>query len=253
MPWCLAVTRVVLPEAKLFKEIIETVGNMAEEVSLDIAPDGFKLRALDVDQSSLLVVSFPPEMFLEYKVEELTRIGVSVNNVKKVLKYIKKGENLVIELEGDYVKFTIGEGGVATRIFRFRNLEVPTQELSGLELNFTVTAKIMAQALKKVIEDIEAAGGSTEISASENALVIKAVGAGKTEARFVTGSLALISLEVKEPARAVYDTAKLVNALNITKVSDLVTLEFASKMPLKAEFVVGVGKVEYLLAPLEVG
>lgn len=244
--------RVVLPEAKLFKEIIESVGNIAEEVALNFTPDGFKLMALDVDQSSLLTIDFPRDMFLEYSVEEPVRIGISVNNLKKILKHIKKGENLAIELEDDYVKFTIGAGAVATRIFRFRNLDVPVPEISGFELNFTATAKIMVQALKKIVEDIEAVGGSTEISADQNALVVRAVGAGKLEARFTTGSLALLSLEVVEPARAVYDTAKLANILSITKVSDVVTLHLANKMPLKAEFVVGMGKVEYLLAPFEI-
>lgn len=246
-------TRVVLPEAKLFKEVIEAVGNIAEEVALNLTLEGLKLSAFDVDQSSLLTVDFPREMFLEYDIAELMKVGVSVSNLKKILKHIKKGENLLIEPERDYVKFTIGAGAVATRTYKFRNLDVPLQELSELELNFTVTAKIMAQALKKVIEDIEATGGSTEFSADTNVLVIRAVGAGKLEAKFTTGSLALISLEVLEPARAVYDTTKLVNVLNITKVSDVVTIQFANKMPLKAEFVVGTGKITYLLAPFEVG
>jgi proliferating cell nuclear antigen len=244
--------RAVIPEAKLFKEIIEAVGGLSEEVSLNFAPEGLKLSALDLDQTSLLVVNFPSDMFVEYSVEEPVNIGISVNNLKKILKHLKKGENLVVEFDGEYVKFTIGAGSIATRMYKFRNIEVPTQELSGFEMNFTVTAKIMAQALKKVIEDIEASGGSTELSADQNALIVRAVGAGKVEAKFTTGSLALISLEVAEPARSAYDTAKLANLLSITRVSDIVTLQFANKMPLRAEFVVGSGKIEYLLAPLEV-
>ncbi|MEM1696916.1 MAG: DNA polymerase sliding clamp, partial [Desulfurococcaceae archaeon] len=133
-----------------------------------------------------------------------------------------------------------------------RNLDVPVQEISELELNFTVTAKLMAQALKRVIEDIEATGGNTEFSADENALVIRAVGAGRLEAKFTKGSLALISFELQEPAKATYDTAKLVNILAAAKVSDTVTIQFANKMPLKAEFIVGPGKIVYLLAPFEV-
>ncbi|MEM4595783.1 MAG: DNA polymerase sliding clamp [Desulfurococcaceae archaeon] len=245
-------TRVVLPEAKLFKEIVEAIGNIAEEVALNLTPEGLKLSAFDVDQSSLFMVNFPPEMFIEYDVGEPVKIGVSVSNLKKILKHIKKGENLVIEPEGDYVKFTIGAGAVATSMYRFRNLDVPVQEISELELNFTVTAKLMAQALKRVIEDIEATGGNTEFSADENALVIRAVGAGRLEAKFTKGSLALISFELQEPAKATYDTAKLVNILAAAKVSDTVTIQFANKMPLKAEFIVGPGKIVYLLAPFEV-
>jgi len=243
--------KAVLPEAKMFKELVETIGNIADEVALLFTSEGLTIKALDVDQSSLIDIYFPKEMFLEYDIEESMSVGVSINNLKKVLKHLKKGENLAIEPEGEYAKFTIGAGGVVSRMFRFRNLEVPAPEIPELNLSFTATAKVMAQSLKKVIEDIEAVGGSTQFRATPEALVIRSVGAGKLEVKFAQGSLALISLEVSEPAESVYDTSKLVNVLGITKISDVVTLSFASKMPLKAEFSIGPGRVTYLLAPFE--
>jgi proliferating cell nuclear antigen len=243
--------KAVLPEAKMFKELVETIGNIADEVALLFTSEGLTIKALDVDQSSLIDIYFPKEMFLEYDIEEPMSVGVSINNLKKVLKHLKKGENLAIEPEGEYAKFTIGAGGVVSRMFRFRNLEVPTPEIPELNLSFTATAKVMAQSLKKVIEDIEAIGGSTQFRATPEALVIRSVGAGKLEVNFAQGSLALISLEVSEPAESIYDTSKLVNVLGITKISDVVTLSFASKMPLKAEFSIGPGRVTYLLAPFE--
>jgi proliferating cell nuclear antigen len=243
--------KAVLPEAKMFKELVETIGNIADEVALLFTSEGLTIKALDVDQSSLIDIYFPKEMFLEYDIEESVSVGVSINNLKKVLKHLKKGENLAIEPEGEYAKFTIGAGGVVSRMFRFRNLEVPTPEIPELNLSFTATAKVMAQSLKKVIEDIEAIGGSTQFRATPEALVIRSVGAGKLEVKFAQGSLALISLEVSEPAESIYDTSKLVNVLGITKISDVVTLSFASKMPLKAEFSIGPGRVTYLLAPFE--
>jgi len=244
-------TQVVLPEAKVFKEIIDAIGNLTDEVSLTLDPDSMIIRAMDIDQSSLLEVNFPRDMFLEYEVEEPQSVGISVSNLKKVLKHLKKGENLAITPEGDFVKFSIGKGGISARRFRFRNLDVTPPQIPELELQFTVSAQIMTQALRKILEDIEEVGGNAEFDAREDVLAIRAVGVGRVEARFAKGSLATISLEITEPANAVYDATKLTNILSITKISDIVKLEFASKMPLKAEFVVGPGKVTYLLAPFE--
>ncbi|MEM0100068.1 MAG: DNA polymerase sliding clamp [Desulfurococcaceae archaeon] len=245
--------RAVLPEAKLFRDIIDTIGNIADEVSLVLTSEGLTIKALDVDQTSLIDVQLPKDMFLEYELQEALNIGVSINNLKKVLKHLKKGENLAIEPEGDYVKFVIGAGGVVSRMFKFRNLDVPIPELPDLNLNFTATAKILAQSVKKVVEDIEAIGGSTQITVTADAIIFKSVGAGKLEVKFPQGSLALISLEVQEQAESVYDTSKLANILGVAKVSDIVTLQLASKMPLKAEFSIGPGKIMYLLAPFETG
>jgi len=77
------VTRIVLPEAKLFKEVIDAIGNIADEVALLLTLDGLNIKALDVDQSSLIDVSLPKDMFLEYDVGEEVSIGVSINNLKK--------------------------------------------------------------------------------------------------------------------------------------------------------------------------
>ncbi|MEM4718373.1 MAG: DNA polymerase sliding clamp [Desulfurococcaceae archaeon] len=245
-------TRAILPEAKLFKEIIDTISKIADEVSILLAPDGLFIKALDVDQTSLIDVHLPREMFLEYEVEEQTNIGVSITNLKKVLKHVKKGENLTIKPEEDFVKFTIGTVGVVTSSFKFRNLDVSIPELPELGLNFTVIAKIQAQSLKKIIEDIEAVGGSTQIKATPGSIIFRSVGAGKLEIKLTTGSFALISLDVIEPAESIYDTTKLTNIMNVARVSDVVTLQYANKMPLKADFNVGIGRVSYLLAPFEV-
>lgn len=245
--------RATLPEAKLFKEIIDTIGKIADEVSIVLAPEGLSIKALDVDQTSLIDVYLPREMFLEYEVVEQTNIGVSITNLKKVLRHVKKGENLAIEPEGDFVKFTIGTVGVITSSFKFRNLDVSLPELPELSLNFTVNAKIQAQSLKKIIEDIEAVGGSTQIMATPDAIIFRSIGAGKLEIKLTTGSFALISLDVIEPAESTYDTTKLTTIMSVAKVSDIVTLQYANKMPLKADFNVGLGRVSYLLAPFEVG
>lgn len=249
----IALTRVVLRNARLFRELVDTIGNISEEISLVLTPNSLEIKAQDIDQTSLIECSMPRDMFDEYDVEETVAIGVSVNNLKKILSHVKKGENLVVELEGDYVKFTVGMGGV-TRTYKFRNLEVPVPEITGLELKFTVTARLLSQSIKKVIEDIESMGGNTQIKASREALVFRSTGAGKLEVKFTTGSLALIDLEVTEQAESTYDTAKLANILGALKISDMVTLKFADKMPLRAEFSVEqIGRVVYILAPFETG
>ncbi|MEM1772196.1 MAG: DNA polymerase sliding clamp, partial [Desulfurococcaceae archaeon] len=88
--------RAVLPEAKLFRDIIDTIGNIADEVSLVLTSEGLTIKALDVDQTSLIDVQLPKDMILEYELQEALNIGVSINNLKKVLKHLKKGENLAI-------------------------------------------------------------------------------------------------------------------------------------------------------------
>jgi len=244
--------RLVLPEAKVFREIVEAVGKLADEVAIKATPEGAILKALDIDQSSYIEVYLPSDMFLEYSVEGEDVIGVSIGNLKKILKHLRKGENLVIESSGDYVEFTVGT--VTVRRYRFRSLDVALPEVPEFNLEFNVLAQLASSSLRKTLEDVESVGSIVEIEApSSEALFIRSTGTGKVNVKFATGSLALLSLDVKEPSKSTYDVAKLTTVLNISEIADVVDLGFSSGMPLKMEFKVGTGRITYFLAPLEVG
>lgn len=242
--------RMVLPEAKIFRKIIESVGKLADEVAFTVSNNGVSLKALDADQSSYIEVFLPPDMFLEYTVDSEETLGVSISNIKKVLKHLRKGENLIIESDGEFIEFTVS--GVAKRRFKFRNLEVSVPEIPEFNLEFKVSAQLVSSNVKKALEDIESVGSIIEIDAPSNDLMVfRAAGSGKAEVKFAAGSTALLSMDVKEPSKSVYDVVKLSTILGITEVSDVVTLEFASGMPLKMEFKIGNGRITYLTAPIE--
>ncbi|MCY0868644.1 MAG: DNA polymerase sliding clamp [Desulfurococcus sp.] len=244
--------RLVLPEAKVFKEIIGAVGKLADEVALRITGEGVSLKALDIDQSSYIEVLLPSDMFLEYNVSEEEIVGVSTSNLKKVLKNLKKGENLIVESSGDYVSFTVG--AIARRVYRFRNLEVSLPEIPEFNLEFNASAQLTSSSIKKILEDAESVSSVVEIDASSSdMLVFRAKGTGKVEVKLTLGSLALISLDVKKPSKSTYDIAKLSTVLGLTSISDTVLLELSDKAPLKLEFKIGSGRVTYLLAPIEEG
>ncbi|ADV65037.1 DNA polymerase sliding clamp [Desulfurococcus mucosus] len=243
--------RIVLPEAKIFKEIIGAVGKLADEVALNITREGISIKALDIDQSSYIEIVLPSDMFLEYTVENEEVVGISTSNIKKVLKHLRKGENLTIETSGEYVGFTVGT--VTKRRYRFRNIDVAVPEIPEFNLDFKVTAQLTSSGVKKAIEDVESVGSVIEVDASSDTLVFRAVGSSRAEVRFTQGSPALISLEVREPSKSTYDVVKLATVLGVAEMSDMVTLGFSSKMPLKMEFHIGSGRITYLTAPIEVG
>ncbi|QOR93883.1 DNA polymerase sliding clamp [Thermosphaera chiliense] len=242
--------KIVIPEAKILKELFEAVGKLVDEVSLSITSEGVFLRAMDISQIALIEVNLPRDMFLEYTVEKEGSLGFSTSNIQKVLKHVKKGENLVVWSDGNYVNFRIE--GLVRREYRFRNLEVPVIDIPSTGLQTNVRAQLIASVVNHAIQDAEVVGTIIEIEApSTEELVFRGRGTGVNETRLKIGSVGLVSLEVDEPSKSQYDISYLRSVMKLCRVSDVVFLGFSSDSPLLLDFQIGgTGKVRYIMAPV---
>lgn len=241
--------RISYPDVKSFQSILEALSKLIDEVALVVSPEGVRAKALDAAQVALIDINFPPEAFLEFDVEEEVRIGFNVSTLLKLLKRGKKGDRLEITVEGDKVVYTVA--GVAVRRYKLLNLDVAVPEIPEARLDFNVVASLIVDPLKNAIRDAETVGDTIEFEASsDEALVIRGKGVALTETKISRESGALTELIVKEPSKSAYSIDYLKHVIALTRVADVVKLEFSSQMPLKLEFrLPGEARVAYLLAP----
>jgi len=240
--------KLVYPEAKYFKEIIDALGKLVDEVAFQLKPEGLKVVAMDPAKVSLIRIDIPATAFLEYDVEAEQVAGLSTASLSKMLKRIKKGDKFVLRVEEDRVDVVIES--IGRRVYRFRNLEVPIPEIPEAQLEFNVQAQLLVDALKQALKDAETVGEVLEVEApNSETLYLRGIGAAVAETKLVVGMPALLSLEVKEPSKARYQVEYLKHIVGITKIAELATLRFSTEAPLELEFRFGEARVNYLLAP----
>ncbi len=237
------------PDAKSFYTILESLSKLIDEISMTITADGVRMRALDPAHVALIDITLPPEAFVEFDVEGEAKAGFNVPNLVKLLKRSKKGDKLELVVEEDRLTFTIV--GATVKRYTIVNLDVPEPEIPEASLEFNVKAEIISDPLKNALKDAETVGDIAELEAkSEDELYIRGKGASISETRISRMSGALVNLEVKEPSKSSYSIDYLKHVLKLTKIADVVRLEFSTNMPLRMEFQLpGSGKVTYLLAP----
>ncbi len=244
--------KVIYPEAKYFRSIAEAVSKIVDEVAVRVSEEGISIKALDPAKISLIDIALPASSFVIYEVSGEEVFGVSVANLVKVLKKLKKGDHLEISSVGDYINVAVESQ--LRRKYSFRNIDVQVPEIPELSLEFDVEAMLLAEAFKTAIRDAEVVGDTVELEASdESALIIRGINAAKVETKIAAGMPSLISLSVSKPSRSAYSLEYLEKVLSLTGVSESVTLKFSSDAPLYIEFrVAGEGVVKYLLAPKSV-
>ncbi|MEM1918525.1 MAG: DNA polymerase sliding clamp [Desulfurococcaceae archaeon] len=239
---------IVYPEGKFFKEIIDCLSKMIDEVAFQVYPDKLLVRAMDPGRVSLIEIEIPSSLFLEYVVDKESNINLSVANLSRILKGIKKGSRFVIEQEGEDVIVKIEALG--KRVYKFRNLDIPLPEIPELTYEFDVRGQLMADTIKHAIKDAESVGDQLEIAAPDDkTIVFRGKGTTLVENKLTMGSPSLIYLEVRKPSKSTYQLEFLRNILGLTRVADVVTIEFSNDSPLKLAFKISEGEVRFLLAP----
>ncbi len=238
------------PDAKSLHAIFETVSKLVDEVSIIVANDGFKIVALDDARVALLKVNLPPEIFLEYSIEnDYATMGFGLERVVKILSRGKKGERLDIDISEEEVTWTIYSSAI--KKFTIRNLEVPQPEIPEGEIELANRIAMIVEPFRDALKDAESIGEIVELDASsEDVFVIRGVGESLAETKLPRDAPSLIEYEVKEPGKSAYSIEYLKHVISLTKVADTIVIEFSPQMPLRLMFKLpGGGDVEYLLAP----
>lgn len=90
--------KIKISNIKVFLNTFKVLNNFLPECRLNITKTGIKICELDPASVLMVIANLKASSFEEYKITEKKEIGINVKKVLDVLKKIKKGETLSIEL-----------------------------------------------------------------------------------------------------------------------------------------------------------
>jgi proliferating cell nuclear antigen len=251
------IARLQFPDARSFRDLVDTLAKIMDEVKFIITPEGVKASGMDASRTALIDLFFGREAFLEYELSEDREeayMGMQLSTLSNMLKKGKKGEPLTFIISDDRILLKIDSAVV--KKFLLPNIEVLSDVPGEIKLEFDVEASVISDSLKKALRDVEIIGEIVEFEATEDSLIIRAKGGGgRAQTIFSRDSAALTYLEVKNPARSAYDVAYIKSVLNLTKIADSVDIKFSTDKPLELVFkapMPGEARVRYLVAPMSV-
>ncbi len=244
--------RLIYPDAKEFTYIVQAIAALIEEASFVVSSDGLKLRALDPSRTAMIDLFIPREAFEEYPdVSEDVRVGLNFDDFKKILKRIKKGDKIGLEIVEGKVKVKII--GKTSRTMALPMLEVGGEELPTPKVVFTVMAKVSSDALYEAVKDADVIADSVKFEAKDDGLyIIASSDKGDLEVKFEREGEVMFEYDLKEPASAKYSLDYLVDAVSKAyRVSDIAVIEFATQKPVSLTFEIPMGgKLTYYIAPM---
>lgn len=242
--------RLVFPDAREWRYIIESLATIIDEANFVATENGLSLRALDPGRIAMVELDMPREIFEEYEADGEVKIGVNFDDFNKIIKRAKADNKLVLEVKEN--KLIVILQGRVERRFTLPLLDIAGQELPEPKLNLTVMAKMLSDTFRDALKDASLMSESIRLKAMEDRLILQAKSdKGELEAVFTLEAGSLLDLEITEPAESSYGLDFLEKIVSKAyRISDIITLQFATNMPLSMTFdIAGGGSLKYLLAP----
>lgn len=245
--------RMKMEDSTRLTNLFKAIGSIVDEANFVVTPEALKIKALDPSRTAMVDFELPKEAFTEYEVTEETPLNLQLTTILKLMRKTTKEENVELLLNDSTgkleIKFT-QENSI--REFALSPLEPETGEgMPVPKLNFTVTAKIIISDLKSRLEDAELSDTMVYITAQKEKIVLDTKGTViDSHSEIKRDSTSLVSYDLKEESKAIYSLIYLEPIVKeASPTAELVTIEFATDMPMKLSFEIQQGKLEYYLAP----
>ena len=232
-----------LDNPKIFSEIIGIISEMVLEVRIKVNNEGLSITAIDPANVAMILFKLPADAFSELEVEKEEVLGVSLDNLKAVLRRVKAGSVLAMEKEENMLKIIIQDK--IRKEFSLALIDVEGDEKPIPSLNFVSKIEMTSVDFSEAIEDCNVVADSCSFVSAPDNFVIQ--GKGNLNS-FKSEFSDEVNIQAEE-ATSKYSLEYLQKMIKGTKLTDKVVLNFGNDYPLKLEFNTPKITLSFILAP----
>jgi len=242
--------KLVLADAKYFKDSIAIISELVSEVKIKATPQGLEVVAMDPANVAMIVFKLLSSCFTQYQVTAAEEIAINLNNLKQILRRTK-GEDILTLETPEEGKLKIVLKSNTTRSFSIPTLEMEDKEQKVPELTFPISIEMDSNTLTDSIEDVSVVAESVTFLGEKEQLLIKAEGdLSKAFIEIKPNEKTVIKTESKDKFKAKYSLEYLKKMIAAGKLSERVSLYFNTDYPLKLEYkIVDRLLLSFILAP----
>lgn len=233
-----------LDHPKLFSDITGIISELVLEVRLRVNKEGMSIIAIDPANVAMTLFKLPASAFAEFEIDSEEVLGVSLENLKAVLRRIKPGSILVITKEENELKLLIKDK--ITKEFNLALIDIEGEEKKMPNLEFLSRIEMNGSDFADAIEDCGVVADSCSFISEPNKFVIKAKGSlNSFKSEFSEDELSIQA----QNASSKYSLEYLQKMVKATKITDKVIINFSNDYPLRLDFITPFIELMFVLAP----
>ncbi|MCD6513926.1 MAG: DNA polymerase sliding clamp [Candidatus Odinarchaeota archaeon] len=239
-----------ISDPKLFATIIKALA-IIDEGTFVATPEKLYLSEMDPAKVAMVEIELPNSVFDKYICEEKTLFKVDLDEFRKVARRAKSGDIVELFLDDKENVLKVRFIGKVTRTFSIALQETEEVEARKPNIPFKVNIKLLPDVIKSAVQDAKIVGEYVEMKATSTLFTIRSSSnIGEIVVEINKDDETVLEYVVEEDSRAVYPLNYLEDMIAAVAAADVLTINFATDMPLKMEYLIpGGGKITYYLAP----
>lgn len=217
-----------------FLDIFQAASVLVDEASIEKTADSLNFRGMDPSHIAMLDISYPNTEFETFEGE--IKLGVRTDEITKILKRFDKKASVSLSVADSMLILSDGQ-----RVFRNRLIKATAGDVPMPKLKLEVKAELDRDYLKNILKDVQVISEFIQLRAEGegDTYSFEAWGRGDSDECAIS-----IDTEANGQGEATYSLDYIIKMVDAVS-SEKVTLEYASKMPLKLTM----GYIAYYLAP----
>tara|TARA_Y100000034_G_scaffold99203_1_gene121772 strand:- start:2670 stop:3398 length:729 start_codon:yes stop_codon:yes gene_type:complete len=232
-----------LENPKIFADVIGIISDLVLEVRMKVSGEGLSISAIDPANVAMILFKLPSSAFSTLEVEGERVLGVSLDNLKAVLRRVKVGSVVGMESVDNELKITIQDK--IKREFSLALIDVEGEEKPIPNLDFVSKVEMSSVDFSEAIEDCSVVADSCSFVSSADKFVIRGKGSLNSFQSEFTDEVKITA----EEAASKYSLEYLQKIVKGTKISDKTIINFSNDYPLKLEFNTPLVELFFILAP----
>ena len=232
-----------LDNPKLFSEIISIISDLVLEVRIKVSNEGMSVIAIDPANVAMVSFKMPNTAFSEFEIEGDEVLGVSLDNLKSVLRRCSVKSVLILKKEESSLRLEIQDK--IKREFNLALIEIEDEEKPLPTLSFASRIEMASIDFSEAVEDCAVVGDSCNFVSEADKFTIQAKGSLNSFKSEFTDE---VNIQAEE-ANSKYSLEYLQKLVKATKITDKTIINFSSDYPLKLEFNTPFVELSFILAP----
>lgn len=237
----------IVGKVETFRELVEVVLTIVEEVKIVFSPDNIRIRTVDPAHIAMVDLSLSKDAFDTFEVEDM-ELGLNLNKFSKVLSLAEAGTDITLKVAEDSVELVITFGHIERKMVLIDTANLAEPKMPDLKLPATVTVR--SQEVKQAIKVSMDITDYISISVDPERFILQ--NSGDTgSAKLELPKDKLEEIECEESIQSMFALDYFSKMINSIKKSEMVRMHIGNSFPIKVEFTIAEqnGMVTYLLAP----
>ena len=234
-----------------WKAIAVAISTIVEEATFEATSQGLNFRGMDPSHIALIDLNWPNSAFEKYECSQPLKIGLKIEDFVKLIKRASSNDKVELETKDDslLIKFV----NSYKKEYLVHLIEPYSSSTPVPKISLNSKAVIKTKALEHLLDDIQVVSETVNISAKKDQIILEGQGdTGNAKILLDKTNEDIISIDIKEESMTTYSLSHLLDIIgSLSSVSENVSLEFSTKMPIKLVFKIGAYGIDlcYYLAP----